>query len=324
MIARARTRTSIVPESEWKDTLSWLLEGDVSIQYQTYRDLLGRERKDLQARISDDGWGKALLAQRRPDGHWGDRFYQPKWTSTHYTLLDLRHLNIDPAHPLCRESVDMVATEEVGMDGGISCYQTAESPSDVCVNGMFLNYACYFGVDPNKLKSPVDFVLGEIMPDGGFNCRSTRSGAVHSSLHTTLSMLEGFTEYELRGYSYRLKEIREAQRSSVEFVLLHQLFLSDHTGEIIDKSFLRLSYPGRWRYDVLRALDYFQHADVSWDPRMEPAITVLLGKRRKDGLWPMQAKHPGQTHIEMEQAGKASRWNTLRALRVLQHFNLLD
>ena len=55
---------------------------------------------------------------------------------------------------------------------------------------------------------------------------------------------------------------------------------------------------------------------------MQPAIDILFKKRNKDGTWNVQAKHPGQIHFEMEKAGKPSRWNTLRALRVLRHFNI--
>ena len=87
---------------------------------------------------------------------------------------------------------------------------------------------------------------------------------------------------------------------------------------------LMLSYPSRWKYDILRALDYFQFTEIGHDKRMNDALDVLVKKQRKDGRWPLQAKHPGQTHFEMEQTGKASRWNTLRALRVLKHFKTND
>jgi len=297
----------------------WLLKGDVSIQYQVHRDLLSINRHDLQERIAREGWGAQFLAKRKPEGHWGDRFYQPKWISSHYTILDLRSLCIAPDNSIIRESIDIIADNEKGIDGGINpAVEIVQS--DVCINGMFLYYACYFKIKKEKLISVVDFILTQWMPDGGFNCRSNRSGAVHSSLHTTLSILEGITEYEQNGYTYRLGELKKVQKSAEEFILLHQLFISDRTGEIINKDFLKLSYPGRWKYDILRALDYFQYANAEWDDRMQPAIDVLMKKRRKDNTWTVQAKHPGQVHFEMEKAGKPSRWNTLRALRVLKHF----
>jgi hypothetical protein len=162
------------------------------------------------------------------------------------------------------------------------------------------------------------------MIDGGFNCRSNRSGAKHSSLHSTLSVVEGITEYEFNGYTYRLEDCKKAAQSSKEFILMHQLFLSDRTGEIINKDFLRLPYPSRWRYDILRALDHFQYSKLTFDERMKPAIGVLIKKRRKDNRWPLQAKHPGKLHFEMEKAGRPSRWNTLRVLRVFKNFDITN
>lgn len=136
-------------------------------------------------------------------------------------------------------------------------------------------------------------------------------------------MLEGFIEFIKAGHTYRLPELRVSLESTEEFILQHQLFLSDRTGEIINKDFLRLSFPGRWRYDILPALDYFRYAGRTWDSRMQAAMDVLLHKRRADGTWNLQAAHPGQVHVEMEKAGKPSRWNTLRALRVLKHFGIV-
>jgi hypothetical protein len=139
-------------------------------------------------------------------------------------------------------------------------------------------------------------------------------------LHSTLSVLEGITEYELNGYTYRIEELKKVEVLAKEFILRHQLYLSDRTGKVINQKFLRLSYPGRWRYDILKALDYFRLSGSDWDKRMKPSIDVLIRKKMKDNRWPLQAKHPGQVHFEMEKAGEPGRWNTLRALRVLKHF----
>jgi hypothetical protein len=304
-----------------KELIKWLLKGDVSIQYQVYRDLLSTDREDLRNKIEREGWGARFLSKRKADGHWGIRFYQPKWISSHYTLLDLRNLCISPDNTMIRESIDMIASDEKGPDGGIGPFGALQK-SDVCVNGMFLNYASYFKTAEEKLKSVVDFILTEHMADGGFNCRSNGSGAVHSSLHTTCSILEGITTYKFNGYTYRLNELKKAEQAAKEFILIHQLFISDRTGEIINKDFLRLSFPSRWRYDILRALDYFQYSKTTWDERMNAAIQVLLKKRNKDLTWNLQAKHPGQVHFDMEKAGKPSRWNTLRALRILKYFGI--
>jgi len=303
----------------YNEIIKWLLKGDVAIQYQVYKDLLGEKRKDLQDRIAYEGWGKKFLSFKNKNGHWGQKYYQPEWTSTHYTLLDLKNLTINPKNPLIRKSLHMLLDEEIGPDGGINPSKDIKE-SDVCLNGMFLNYAAYFKMDEERLRSIIDFILLQIMPDGGFNCHFNRSGAKHSSLHSTLSVLEGILEYKKNGYKYRLNELKMAEESSIEFILCHQLFISDRTGEIIKPAFLKLSYPSRWHYDILKALDYFQSARIKYDKRMQPAIDYLTKKRKKNNLWPLHAHHPGKMHFPMEIAGEASRWNTLRALRVLKYY----
>jgi len=303
------------------ELLKWLLDGDVSVQYQVKRDLLSDDDKQLENRIGSEGFGKRFLSKRNTNGHWGQKFYQPKWISSHYTLLDLRNLCISPGNQTIKETLNLIFENEKGPDGGILPIGLRQV-CDVCVNGMLLNYAAYFKVEEFKLKSVIDYILNQRMKDGGFNCYFNSIGAKHSSLLSTLSVLEGISQYEKNGYQYRLDELKLAKEESIEFILQHQLFLSDRTGEIIRKDFLKLTYPDRWKYNILRALDYFQYEGIEWDSRMQPAIDVLLKKRNKNGTWNVQAKHAGQVHFEMEKAGKPSRWNTLRALRVLKHFNI--
>lgn len=302
------------------ELLAWLMKGDVSIQFQAYRDLLDTNKPQLRKRIEQEGWGAKFLSRRHANGHWGRKFYQPKWTSTHYTLLDLKNLAIAPRNNAIKETLRIIFETEKGADGGINP-SPGLTTSDVCINGMVLNYSSYFQMEQNHLRSVVDFILAEKMPDGGFNCQSNRKGAVHSSLHSTLSVLEGILEYRKNGYSYRLKELVKAEENSREFILMHKLFRSDHTGEIINPGFLKFYYPCRWYYDIFKALDYFQSANVKYDKRMEEALEIVRKKRNKSGQWLLPAAHPGQVHFTMEQAGKPSRWNTLRALRILKQYN---
>jgi hypothetical protein len=304
-----------------KQVLNWLIAGDVSIQFQVHRDLLKEEQPSLQNRIAKEGWGAKFLSFRLPNGHWGRSFYQPKWTSTHYTLLDLRNLCVSPKCTVVKDTLRLIVNNEKGPDGGVNPSRTLRN-SDVCVNGMALNYLSYFQINEPDLISIIDFLITQHMPDGGFNCYSNRKGATHSSLHTTLSVLEGIFQYAANGYRYRLDELQQASKRSEEFILEHRLFRSHKTGEIIDPKMLQLSYPSRWRYDILRALDYFQVAGARYDNRMDDALEILLKKRGADKRWKLQARHAGMFHFEMEKAAQPSRWNTLRALRVLRHFNV--
>ncbi len=304
------------------DVLEWLLAGDVSIQYQVYRDLLDSPtdvQAELQARIAHEGWGAEFLARRKSDGHWGGGYYRLKWISTHYTLLDLKALGLPRGIKEIEETVNMVLEQEKGGDGGINPAVTVPE-SDVCVSGMFLQCAAYFGSPEERLQPVIDFILSQQLDDGGFNCNYNRGGAVHSSLHSTISMAEGLWEYNKQGYVYRVEETENARSGCNRFMFDHRLYKSDRTGEVIDKKMLMLSFPPRWRHDILRALDYLAAAGEKYHPAMEDALYVLRQKQLKSGLWPLQAKHSGRVHFDMEKPGRPSRWNTLRALRVLKHF----
>lgn len=307
------------------EIIEWLLQGDRSIVYQTKRDLLNASPDELdllRSRIELEGWGKQLLDRRGPDGHWGRGYYQPKWTSTHYSLLELKALGVTPSNRACRDTLKMILEKPLAPDGGINYAKTVPY-SDVCLNGMVLNMACYFQMDQVLIDPFVDYLLRNTLPGGGWNCQHLQ-GDRHFSVHTTLSVIEGLTNYRQSGYKGREKEIAIAIAGGEEMLLTHRLYRSHRTGKPMDQKMTMLSYPSRWRYDILRALEYFRLTDRPFDPRMTDAIDILKRKRRKDGTWPLQAKHPGQVHFDMEMPGQPSRWNTLRALRVLNHFKAAE
>jgi hypothetical protein len=302
---------------------SWLLEGDPSIVFQTKRDLLGVARGSLetaQRKISREGWGKAFLDRQNADGHWGRGAYQPKWICTHYTLQDLKTLAISPDNPGCRKATELLLASKTGADGGVN-YARTVAYSDVCINGMLLNIASYFTPESSKLNQIVDYILERQFEDGGWNCMYYL-GATHSSVHTTIGVLEGLIEYGLTRSKYRSKERANATSEGLEFLLRHRLYKSERTGEPFDPKMQKLSFPYRWKYDILRALEAFVAAKAPYDERMTDAMNELLKKRRPDCTWLLQSKHPGQTHFEMEKVGKPSRWNTLRVLRTLKHFHM--
>lgn len=300
------------------EVLTWLLTGDAAVAYVATRDLLGRDDPELQARIATEGSGAAILAARRPDGHWGRGFYQPKWTSSHYTLLQLRGMGLSRAHPAAVATVQLILETEKAADGGLNP-SGRRVPSDACINGMALGYASWFGATEEQLRSLVDFLLRERVADGGFNCRHNRPGArvTHSSVHTTVSVMEGITDYVGSGAHYRRDELEEAYASSAEFLLRHRLLRSETTGEVISPEFTRLHVPARWHYDILRGLDSLAAGAVPRDDRMDEALGLLHSRRRADGRWNANRAYPGATHVPDDPAGQPSRWVTVIAERIL-------
>ena len=304
--------------------INWLMEGDPAIRWQTLRDLMDvpeQTWKTEQQRTMHIGWGAQLLSLQNNNGCWGGGIYTPKWTSTTYTLLVLHSIGIPRDCQAGKRGALLMLKELLGETCDTE-FQQKLKKCDRCIVGMILQLAVYFKIDDIRIEAIVDNLLSEMMPDGGWNCRRSHSSQPHhSSFHTTFNVLEGIYEYVQRGYGALLSDVSTAEQSALELMLQHKLYKSDKTGQIINAKFTRLSFPYRWHYDVLRGLEYFARAGMPQDKRIQDAIDLLQKKRRKDGRWPVQQKYPGKVFFDMEQTGRPSRWNTLRALRVLRWWN---
>jgi hypothetical protein len=304
------------------EVLHWLMAGDPSIRWQTMHHLQDLPAKRWQAEqhlTLSKGWGARLLALQAPDGSWGDGIYSPKWTSTTYTLLTLCAIGIPRDHKPARKAAALVLDEQLGR----VCddrFLAKLAACDRCVVGMDLSIASYFGICDDRISAIVENLLSETMPDGAWNCRRLRKPKPHhSSFHTTFNVLEGLREWLENTPSHPLRnDVLDAEGRALEFMLEHRLFKSDRTGRIINSNFSRLSYPYRWYYNILRGLTYFARINAPRDGRFQDAIELLESRRRSDGTWPVQYKHPGRVFFDMEKVGGPSRWNTLHALRVLQ------
>jgi hypothetical protein len=94
------------------------------------------------------------------------------------------------------------------------------------------------------------------------------------------------------------------------------------TGEVVNPHWGLFSHPPRWHYDLLKATEYFARRGGTPDPRLAEAIGRVRAKRRPDGRWLLENTHPGAVHLRFEEPdGTHSRWNTLRALRVLRWYD---
>ena len=304
--------------------LDWLLDVDPSIRWQVMRDLT-HEPADViaaeRATIATEGWGALLLVLQAPDGLWGGTAWSHDWTDTFHVLELLRRLGLDPASEQARRAVGLVREHVRWGDGAPFEAPWADNrffdgEVEPCINGNVVSTGAYFGVDMTPI---VERLLGEQLPDGGWNCE-VENGATVSSFGTTINVLEGLLEYE-RAVG-RSDRVGEARRRGEAYLLDRRLFRRKSTDEVIEPSWLRFSFPHWYHYDVLRALEYLRDAEVKPDERMAEAIGVVEGHRDSDGRWPLQHAYAGEAHLQMEGAeGTPSRWNTLRSLRVLDWFS---
>ena len=301
----------------------WLLDGDPAIRWQALRDVVGADDRAVERerrKVAREGWGARLLAKQDADGRWAggqssdSGLYSPKWISTTYTMLLLRDFGLPAGHRHARKACPLLLDGGLQRDGGINYGWRGRS--ETCITGMVVSLLAYFEHEDDRLDTLTDYLLREQMPDGGWNCMRDH-GATHSSVHTTISVLEGLRLHELRG-GRKVPAVRAAQRRGREFLLMHRLFRSDRTGEVIKPVFTKFAFPPRWHYDVLRALDHFHAVNAPRDERLAEAIGIVEGTRRADGRWAIQNHWKGRTYFELERPGGPSRWNTLRALRVLK------
>src|SRR3954462_2568288 len=303
--------------------LDWLLDSDPAVRWQVLQDLTDTPPGEVdaeRARGAGEGWGGRLPDLRDDDGQWaggacfpagfdGDFSAGQPWTSTLPTLGLLRDLGVDPAAPRARETVDLVRANCRWEHAGQPFFDGEVEP---CINGRTVALGAYFGVDVDGI---VARLLGEQLADGGWNCEA-ENGSVRGSFATTICVLEGLLEHE-RATGGSAAAVG-ARRRGHEYLLERRLFRRLSTGEVVDPDWLQFAFPTWWHYDVLRALDYFRTAAEAPDPRLGEALELLRSKQQRDGTWLLENTHRGAVHFTMEEGdGRPSRWNTLRALRVL-------
>lgn len=291
----------------------WLLDGDPAIRWQVMRDLTVAPAARIAAersRVANQGWGAHLLDLQRADGNWGDGASTPLWWSNLYSLVYLRDLGVDPADSRVRAAIDAVRSK-VTWGPWHHDAPFFEGESEPCINGRVIALGAYFGV---RTDAVVDRVLGEQLPDGGWNCEAER-GSVRSSFHTTICVLEGLLAFE-NAFEPRARVTRARQRAE-EYLLDRSLFRRRSTGATIDESWTAFAFPPLWHYDVLRALDYFRAAGRH-DERMSEAVEIVRRRQQPDGRWLLDVRHHNTLYEQFSaDAGAPDRWVTLRALRVL-------
>ncbi|TME46273.1 MAG: hypothetical protein E6I56_07605 [Chloroflexi bacterium] len=329
------------------DVVEWLLNSDPAIRWQVMRDLNDAPEEEVaveRARVASEGWGARLLALQREDGQWdggiptfssagATNWWQslprerqgtlfPEWTSTAWSLMLLRAFGLEPASAGARRAVRLVREHCRWEHDGEPFFAGEVEP---CINGRTVAIGAYFGEDVEPI---VARLLGEQMGDGGWNCEQ-ENGSTRGSFHTTIDVLEGLLEYEravgsvldvtaarLRGQAYLL-ERRMLRRLSTGEVIVRDRVTNHHA------AWTEFSYPTYWHYDVLRGLDYLRAGGALPDKRVAEAIALVESKRGADGRWPLENPHPGRLHFAMDEGeGKPSRWNTLRAMRVLRSYQL--
>src|SRR5579863_1247897 len=329
------------------DVLDWLLDSDPAIRWQVLRDLADAPEDEVaaeRARVAGEGWGARLLGLQEPHGQWpvlttptfgsteAEQWWQalgpaqrgtlfPAGTSTTWSLALLRAFGLDPASAAARHAVGLVR-DHVQWEHDAEPFFAGEV--EPCINGRTVALGAYFRVD---VAPVVERLLGEQMADGGWNC-DQENGSTRGSFHSTIDVLEGLLEYERETGADR--DVTQARLRGHEYLLSRRMFRRRSTGQPAEldgmtdlpPAWTQFSFPTYWHYDVLRGLDYLRAAGTvdgtAPDDRAAEAVELVRSRQDADGRWPLENPHPGELHFAIDDGeGKPSRWNTLRALRVL-------
>lgn len=312
------------------NVIDWLLESDPAIRWQVLRDLTNAPADVVaaeRARVASEGWGARLLSLQERGGTWAggacfpgdfkweDMKHGQPWTSTLPTLHLLVEFGVDPRDERVRRAIDAVREGCRWEHAGQRFFDGEVEP---CINGRTVAIGAYFGQDVDGIVSRL---LDEQLADGGWNCEA-ENGSVRSSFHSTINVLEGLLAYE--GAAGGSSDVSAARRRGEEYLLERRLVRRKSTGAFVDEQWLELSYPTRWHYDVLRGLEHFRAADVR-DARLDEAMAHVRSQRQPDGRWLLEHTYPGAVHFALEEGdGRPSRWNTLRAMRVLKWYDAAD
>ena len=320
-----------------QSVIQWLLDADPAMRWQVMQDLIGAPAEQVaveRARVATEGWGARLLAMQGADGTWGGEAFNQGWDSTMHVLTLLREMGLDPASDEARRAIGLVR-ERVrwrgwDWDGAWRGADFEGNPFfagevEPCINGQVAASGTYFGQDIQRI---IGLLLSEQLPDGGWNCEAA-NGSTRSSFNTTICALEALLEVELAGDAsgVELAAVTEARLRGQEYLLERRLFRRLATGEVIARDrdsgaeLTRFAFPTWWHYDVLRGLEYLRRAGATPDARMAEAIALVESKRDGAGRWPLETRYPGVMLVEVDDGeGQPSRWNTLRALRVLDWY----
>ena len=306
----------------------WLLDSDPALRWQVERDLLAAPAsvwEQTKSRVSLEGFGARLLSLQDPDGQWDGGSYFPKnfdfssvktdgqpWTATTWSLNSLREWGVDAS--ALGDTADRLERNS-RWDYDNLPYWSGEV--DCCINAYTLANGTWLGRDMSQLAQ---WFVEHQMEEGGWNCEWVE-GSTRSSFHSTLNSLNGLLYFEIQGGG--TPETIAARKAGEEFLLKRRLIYRLETGAEVAPWVSTFGYPFRWRYNFLRAGDYFRlaslHERTAPDPRLAEAISSIRAALQPDYSLLQVHPEPGREWFSVDvPQGEPSKWLTLSALRILK------
>ncbi|MFC2030340.1 nitrogen fixation protein NifH [Chloroflexota bacterium] len=332
--------------------LDWLLEEDVShpgARYFGLIELLDCPAHDpavVDARrlVMESGPVPSILAAQDEGGFWekpGTGYY-PKYRGTVWSIIYLALLGADRSDPRIQAGGDYLLHNARTKTGAFSLTGTPAGNIHCLAGNLGAALLDLGFLDDPRLMDALElmahYVTGDRLPssDGaeaeihylksgtcgpGFRCSANNGQPCAWGAVKVLRALARVPE------GRRSPIMAAALQVTTEFLFSVDPSTGGYPAGYSDKpsrSWFRFGFPVFYVTDILQTAEALSDAGLGADPRLSATHDLLLGKRDEQGRWRMEYSYHGKTWADPEPKNKASKWVTLRALRVLKAGGRLD
>jgi hypothetical protein len=272
-----------------------------------------------------------ILAAQQPEGYWAKAGggYSPKYRGTVWQIIFLAELGADPADERVRQGCDYLLEHSLAANGAFSASQRPVPSGAIhCLNGNLLAALLRLGYahDPRvqaALKWQVQAITGrgevQYHQSGtsgpGFAC------AVNQGQPCGWGAVKAMKALLTVPPAQREPEVQQALDVGAEFLLSRDPAVADYPyTERVSSTWFKFGFPLSYWSDVLETVAVLVDLGYGHDPRLSNALQFILSKQDRQGRWKLEnsLNGPLRVWVDIEAKGKASKWVTLRARRVLQ------
>jgi hypothetical protein len=309
-------------DAEVQDARAQLITYPVTQGILTHSEQFRQEDKRAYWKYTGKYWQVIFLGQFLADGRdpriagvVHDLLTHRKWVNksggqclTANLLAAFRRLGYG-AHPVVLVETEALA-ERILADRGIECGAMSYS----------LLSHCYMAL-PKLL-----FCFGEVPPE-------QRSPAIQEAIAWTVQELVDHQVYvyvpgnrkawqEVLAQAPKRADLPPGETVKGWIADQRERFLTEHgVGEQEPKpGWIQFGFPLNYNSDILEALVALATVGVPMSEALEKPLRVVRDKRTADGVWLLEKSLNGKMWVDVEVKGQPSKWITLFASMVLDHF----